>query len=137
MARRGMKLLTIGTFDIPHVGHLNLISKCTQLADEVYIGINSDKFVERYKGKPVMTQEERAKFFEYLGLNCLLNDGPGDELIREVRPDILAIGSDWARRDYLKQINMTQDELDEQGTMLLYIPYYQEMSTTEIKKRIR
>jgi len=64
------------------------------------------------------------------------NEDNGDTMIKGIQPDILAIGSDWARKDYLKQINMTQDDLDEMNIHLLYIPYTKIISTTEIKKRL-
>jgi glycerol-3-phosphate cytidylyltransferase-like family protein len=67
------------------------------------------------------------------------NTGGSDSTIaiEEVKPDVIAIGSDWARRDYYKQMNFTQDWLDERGIMLLYIPYGKGASSTEIKRRLK
>jgi glycerol-3-phosphate cytidylyltransferase len=56
--------------------------------------------------------------------------------ISAVMPNLIVIGSDWARRDYYKQMQFTQDWLDERGIGLCYIPYTQGISTTELKKRI-
>jgi glycerol-3-phosphate cytidylyltransferase len=58
------------------------------------------------------------------------------EAIEAVQPDLIVIGSDWARRDYYKQMGFTQDWLDERGIGLCYIPYTHGISSTEIKQRL-
>jgi len=54
-----------------------------------------------------------------------------------VQPDLIVIGSDWARRDYYTQMGFDQDWLDERGIGLCYIPYTQGISSTDIKTRLR
>jgi cytidyltransferase-like protein len=132
-----MRVLTIGTFDILHFGHINLLQKCAELG-ELMVGVNSDEFVASYKGvTPIMTLEERRVAIEQLGYVTQPNNEAGQELIRLIRPDILVVGSDWARKDYLKQIDVTQDWLDNAGISLIYIPYTKTISTTEIKRRCK
>lgn len=131
------RVLTIGTFDLFHAGHLNLLKKCTQITPNVIVGVNSDKFVTKYKGKPVMDQNERISIIRDLGYTAHINDTKGAELIEVIKPEVLAIGSDWARKDYLKQIGVTQDQLDEWGVSVLYIPYFKGISSTEIKQRVK
>ena len=64
-------------------------------------------------------------------------DGPNSTItIDLVKPDYIIIGSDWARRDYYKQMGFTQDWLDSRGIGLIYVPYTEGISTTEIKKRM-
>ena len=127
----------MGTFDLPHYGHYNFLSVCDEISDDVIVGVNSDEFVHKYKGeKPLMTQSERKKTLSLWGYNTHINPSEGRDLIEVVKPDIIAIGSDWARKDYLKQIDVTQDDLDDWGVALIYIPYTQGISTTEIKKRV-
>ena len=53
-----------------------------------------------------------------------------------VQPNYIIIGSDWARKDYYKQMGFTQDWLDERDIGLIYVPYTDGISTTEIKRRI-
>lgn len=132
-----MRLLTIGTFDIPHMGHAAFLKQCESFADEVLVGVNTDEFVDSYKGeRPVFGYDERCGLIRNLGYQVVHNNGAGRECIAQYRPSIIAIGSDWARKDYLKQIDVTQDWLDELGIMLLYIPYTKGISTTDIKKRL-
>lgn len=130
-----MKILTIGTFDIFHTGHLNLLLKCRKFGD-VIVGVNTDDFVAKFKRKPVMNEVERSDFIKQLGFETVYNNSNGKDLILKIKPDVLAIGSDWASKDYYKQIGMTQDDLDNAGIMLLYIPYTKGLSTTELKKRL-
>lgn len=132
------RVLTIGTFDILHWGHIDFLRECKKLGS-VTVGINSDVFVETFKSKPIMSLNERVKGISSLGLKTVINSTPGRLLIDLVKPDILAVGSDWARKDYLAQIGVSQDWLDERHIILAYIPYVQKLpiSTTEIKRRIR
>ena len=133
------RVLTIGTFDILHWGHIAFLRQCAQLGDRLTVGINSDEFAGRFKRAPVMTQDERIHAVRQLGYAAPLNTSAGHELIEQVKPDVLAIGSDWARRDYLKQIDCDQDFLDSTKIILAYVPYVQgpPISTSEIIRRIR
>lgn len=132
------KLLTIGSFDTPHLGHANLFRQCEQYADEVIVGVNSDEFILKYKERlPLFSYEERAELISNLGYIVLKNCSAGRELIGEVKPDILAIGSDWARKDYYGQIDVDQDYLDDNNIHMLYIPYTKGISSTEIKRRLQ
>ena len=131
-----MRILTIGTFDCVHAGHINLLQSCKEYGD-VVVGVNSDEFIERYKGKPpLFTYKEREELLENLGYDVHKNTDNGSTLIYQINPDVLAIGSDWARKDYLSQIGMTYDELDAMNIHLLYIPYTKNISTTIIKQRL-
>jgi glycerol-3-phosphate cytidylyltransferase len=56
--------------------------------------------------------------------------------ILAVQPDLIIVGSDWATRDYYKQMSFTQEWLDNCDIALMYLPYTQGISTTEIKKRL-
>lgn len=140
-----MKVLTIGTFDILHFGHIQIIKKCRDIAGldgQVIIGLNPDKFVKKFKlALPIMSYKEREfslKQLPYVS-EVLPNCGGQDSkpLIRSVKPDIIVIGSDWARKDYYKQMDFTQDWLDNNDIILCYVPYTKNISTTEIKKRVR
>jgi glycerol-3-phosphate cytidylyltransferase len=136
----GLTIYTGGTFDLPHANHVNFLRKCAELG-KVYVSLNTDEFISAYKGKPpVMTYEERKTVLqEFKCVHFVLpNSGGADstEAIESVQPDIIAIGSDWARRDYYLQMGFTQDWLDERGISLLYIPYGKGVSTTALKRRL-
>ena len=68
----------------------------------------------------------------------IANSGGADSkpTILQVNPNIVAIGSDWAKKDYYKQMQFTQDWLDDKDISLIYIPYTKGISSTEIKTRL-
>ena len=56
--------------------------------------------------------------------------------IELIMPDYVVIGSDWARKDYYKQMQFDQDWLDERNIGLIYIPYSKGISSTNLKQRM-
>jgi glycerol-3-phosphate cytidylyltransferase len=137
------KVLTIGTFDLLHVGHIDLFNTCRELAGEggtVFVAINTDEFVEKYKGKrPIIHQEDRIvmvdacryvdfAYFHESGEDCR-------DTIEKVKPDILVVGSDWLSKNYLNQIGILPHYLEENNICLVYAPRKHE-SSSKIKERI-
>jgi len=126
----------MGTFDTPHMGHAILLKECERYGENVVVGVNSDEFVESYKGRrPLYEYAERANLIESLGYVVVKNSSAGRELIEEIQPDVIAIGSDWARKDYYSQIDVDQDFLDANRIALVYIPRVGSLSSTELKAR--
>jgi len=131
-------VLTIGTFSPPHLGHAYLFKECERYGDKVIVGINSDEFVEQYKGKtPEYSYDERELLIRALGYETIKNSSAGRECIEAVGPDVLVVGSDWARKDYYAQIDVTQDYLDEKRISMVYIPRIGTLSSTELKGRLQ
>lgn len=133
-----MRVLTIGTFAVPHLGHAAFLRRCEAFG-QLTVGVNSDRFVGEYRGiAPPFDQDERMTLIGSLGYPTVLNDGPGRALIFEQRPAVLVIGTDWARRDYLAQIAMSQDELDELEVTVAYVPMRPiGISSSEVMRRCR
>ena len=140
----GLRIYTGGTFDLFHAGHVKFLKRCQELAGlsgTVTVSLNTDEFIYEYKKvKPILSYEER---FEVLSsckfVNFVVpNSGNADSkpAIEECKPDVIAIGSDWARRDYYKQMQFDQDWLDERNISLIYIPYTKGISSTLIKQKI-
>lgn len=135
-------LYTGGTFDLFHYGHTNFLRQCSKLSDKIVVSLNTDEFIEEYKGKPpIMTYKERElslRDCDYV-YDVVPNSGGADSkpAILSVMPDIIAIGTDWAKRDYYKQMQFTQEWLDDNNILLVYLAYTEGISTTEIKKRIK
>lgn len=134
------RIYTGGTFDLFHAGHVRFLEQCASFGP-VYVSVNSDEFVAQYKGRPpVIPFMDRIRVVgacRYVE-RVLGNLGGMDsrEAILQVRPTVIAIGSDWARRDYYTQMGFTQDWLDEQGISLLYIPYTHGISSEQIREQI-
>jgi cytidyltransferase-like protein len=137
-------VLSVGTFDLLHCGHVSLFSHCRRVAGDggkVVIGVNTSEFAAKFKPAPVQSTHERA----FMVGACrdvdqvVLNDSESlAPLITETSADFLLIGQDWATRDYYAQIGLTQAQLDDAGVTLLYVPRPAgTISSTEVKARVR
>ena len=136
----GVRVYTGGTFDLYHAGHSRFLARCAELG-EVTVSLNTDQFVLDYKGKPpVISYADRAEVLmstRHVSQVIPNLGGPDSTIaIEQVMPDIIAVGTDWARRDYYKQMGFDQDWLDDRGIALIYIPYTQGISSTAVKERI-
>lgn len=136
---------TGGTFDLFHSGHANLLKRCKDIAGpegKVVVALNDTEFIMQYKNKPpVCNTEERKAVLEscrYVD-EVIINVGGYDSKIsiEWVSPDYIVVGSDWATKDYHKQMGFTQEWLDERGIGLIFVPYTQSISTTKIKSRMQ
>lgn len=139
-----MNVYTGGTFDLFHSGHVNFLKQCRKIAGDcgfVVVSLNDDEFIKKYKGKsPIYSYEERKKILEsckYVD-KVIKNVGGKDskKSILSVSPDAIIVGSDWAKKDYYKQMNFTQKWLDEKDITLIYIPYTEGISSTLVKEKI-
>ncbi|MEW9799433.1 adenylyltransferase/cytidyltransferase family protein [Alteromonas sp. CYL-A6] len=124
-------VVTYGTFDLFHVGHVRLLKRLKALGDRLVVGLSTDEF-NHVKGKKVIIPFEDRK--EIL-LACQYVDDvfpetcweqKRDDLIRE-NADIFAIGDDWAGKF---------DDLDD-IVNVLYLPRTKDISTTELKTVLR
>jgi len=137
----GVGIYTGGTFDLFHSGHVNFLKRCAAMG-RVTVSLNTDEFIAEYKGRPpIMTYDQRRIVLEacrYVD-QVVPNKGGADSkpAILEANPDMIVIGTDWARKDYYKQMKFDQDWLDQHGFALCYIPYTDQISTTILKQRAR
>lgn len=137
------RVLTIGTFDLFHVGHLELFSQCRALArydGEVIVGVNSDDFVASYKRPAVVRERDRLAIVKACRLvtTAFLHMGRGSVRsdLNIYLPDIIAVGDDWRDRDYLAQLGVEQDWLDARGIRVVYLPRTTGESTTALRERL-
>lgn len=139
-----MKILTVGTFDLLHSGHINLIKNCRKLAGcsgQVIVGVNSDDFVLRYKNcKPIIPLKDRVKVISNLKDvdKVIVNESSSlQEILMEEKPNIIVVGSDWAKKDYFSQIGVTLEWLVKNDILLIYTEYTKEISTTILKSNFK
>lgn len=99
--RKGLKIgFTNGCFDLIHPGHVSLLAEARAACDRLVVGLNSDASVQRLKGpeRPVQNEAARAAVLASLApvdLVVIFDAETPIELIRELRPDVLAKGSDY------------------------------------------
>ena len=100
--RRGGERIVLanGNFDLLHVGHVRYLRGAKELGGKLVVAINSDESVRALKGegRPVMPEEERAEILAALGdvdAVVIFPELDVRALIREIRPDIQAKGTDY------------------------------------------
>jgi glycerol-3-phosphate cytidylyltransferase len=138
-----MKVLTVGTFDLLHSGHIKLFENCKKLAGgtgKVVVGVNTDEFVFKYKNfYPVIPFQDRVEVISNLREVDMVvpNDKENlEKLLLEVHPNILLVGSDWAKKDYFNQIGVSIDWLYKHDILLLYSEYTKDISSTLLRNKL-
>ena len=95
------KVFVNGTFDLLHRGHLDLLNYAKSLGEYVVVGIDSDERVKQMKGssRPINCLMDRAHMLANLKsvdeVRFFGNDKELEDLVKEVKPDIMVVGSDW------------------------------------------
>ncbi len=126
------KIITYGTFDLLHYGHVNLLQRAKALGEYLIVAISTDEFNwnEKHK-KCYFTYEERKRLVESIRYVDLVipeenwNQKISD--IKEFKIDTFVIGDDWKGKfDFLK------DHCD-----VVYLPRTPEISTTQIKSDLK
>ena len=134
--RKGARIvLANGCFDLFHVGHIRYLAGAKALGDCLIVGINSDEQVRKLKGagRPFMPERERAeiisalKFVDYV---TIFDEPTVTELIRAVRPDFHAKGTDYTTetvpereivREYGGRVAIVGDPKNHSSTDLIKI----------------
>ncbi|MHC1565489.1 MAG: adenylyltransferase/cytidyltransferase family protein [Candidatus Syntropharchaeales archaeon] len=91
-----VKVLATGTFDILHPGHILYLSEAKKLGDELYVIVARDENV-LHKPKPILPEEQRLEMVRALKVvdHAMLGDRKDKfRLVREIVPDIIALGYD-------------------------------------------
>jgi rfaE bifunctional protein nucleotidyltransferase chain/domain len=98
------KIFVNGTFDVLHVGHLQLLNFAKSYGDYLIVAIDDDERVKEKKGtsRPIHNQDERRFFLNMLKpvdqVETFSNDKELEELIKGFNPDIMIVGSDWKNK---------------------------------------
>ena len=96
-------VITFGTFDVFHVGHLRVIERAASLGDRLVVGVSADELNLRKKGRePVFSQSERLEIVAALRMVDEVFVEESLELKREYieryAADVLVMGDDWKGR---------------------------------------
>lgn len=124
------KVITYGTFDVLHYGHINLLKRAKALGDYLIVGLSTDEFNNIKGKKSFYTFEERKKILEAIRYVDLVipenNWGQKQNDILEHKADIFVMGSDWENKfDELKEL-----------CEVIYLPRTEGVSSTETKEHL-
>jgi glycerol-3-phosphate cytidylyltransferase len=125
------KIITYGTFDLFHYGHLRILERAKALGDYLVVAVSTDEF-NAVKGKKcTYSYEHRSKIVE--AIKCVdevIPEKNWDQKIDDIKKndiDIFVIGEDWKGKfDFLKEF-----------CEVVYLTRTDNISTTQIKEEIR
>lgn len=127
---------TDGTFDMFHVGHLNIIETAKQYCEYLIVAVHGDEVVQEMKPAPIIGEEDRRRIVAAVkGV-----DQAEITRFRDKRKlwdlyhyDVIFIGDDYKGTE---RWNRIEKELKEVGADVVYIPYTKTISSSKIRQRI-
>ena len=129
---------TQGTFDMFHIGHLNLINHAKERCEHLIVGVNSDELVKDYKDKsPVINEKERAEIVRNLKAvdECVITTTLDKITAHDLYHfDVIFIGDDWKGNPRWEQ---TKEDLEKIGVDLVFLPHTDGISSTKLSAVIK
>jgi glycerol-3-phosphate cytidylyltransferase len=124
------RVITYGTFDLLHYGHINLLRRAKALGDYLIVALSTDEFNLKSKHKKsYFSYEERKQLLEAIRyVDLVIPEKDWDQKrndMHEYHIDTFVMGDDWRGKfDFLK----------EEGVDVVYLPRTPEVSSSKIKK---
>ena len=128
---------TAGTFDMFHIGHLNLLQNARRQCDQLIVGVNTDELVLKYKSKTtVVPLEERIQIVG--AIHCVAKAVVVDSLDKtqyhqQLGFNKLFIGDDWKGN---QRWELTQKEMADIGVRVVFLPYTKVTSSTILREKL-
>jgi len=128
---------TAGTFDMFHIGHLNLIKNAKSRCDYLIVGVNSDQLVQEYKGKKVIVPlEERMEIIRSLKYvdEVMQIDSLDKKVSWNIKHyDLLFIGDDWKGNPRWES---TRVEMEQYGVQTIFLPHTEGTTSTLLRDKL-
>ena len=135
---RGERIVfTNGCFDLLHVGHVTYLERARRHGQRLVVGLNTDRSVRALKGpdRPLIGEQDRARVLAALAAVdavVLFDEDTPIELIRAIRPDVLAKGADYREDEVVGAA-----EVKARGGQVVLVPLVDDRSTSGIIRRLR
>ncbi len=123
------RVITYGTFDLLHYGHINILRRARELGDYLIVAVSTDDFNQTEKQKRCyFPYEQRRALVESVRyVDLVIPESTWDQKQSDIRKygvDVLVMGDDWTGKfDFLR----------DEGVEVVYLPRTPEISTTQIK----
>lgn len=123
------RVITYGTFDLLHYGHINLLRRAKELGDYLIVALSTDEFNEIKGKKSYFSYEERKQMLEAIRyVDLIIPENNWEQKVQDMHEydvDVFVMGDDWLNKfDFLK----------EEGVEVVYLTRTPDISTTQIKK---
>lgn len=128
--KKKKRILTYGTFDLFHIGHLRLLERCRAMGDELFVGVSTDSFNFKKGKSSIFSFEERLDIIASLKfVDFTFPEDSWDQKFSDIKKysiDTFVMGSDWTGKfDFLKT------EVD-----VVYLERTMGISSTEIRTKL-
>lgn len=125
------KVITYGTFDLFHIGHLNILKRAKELGDYLVVAVSTDEFNSIKGKKCIIPDYERMAIVEAIKyVDEVIPEKSWDQKINDVikhEIDVFVMGDDWKGKfDFLKEY-----------CEVVYLPRTPYISSTEIKNKMK
>lgn len=127
------KVLTYGTFDLLHYGHIRLLKRAKELGDYLIVALSTDEFNLGKGKKSYYNYETRRELLESIKyVDMIIPEETWEQKIDDIKKydiDVVVMGNDWAgsdKFDYLKEF-----------CEVVYLERTPEISTTKIKSDLK
>lgn len=122
------RVITYGTFDLLHYGHINLLRRAKELGDYLIVGLSTDEFNILKSKKSYFTYEQRKLLLEAIRyVDMVIPEETWEQKVSDAKKyqiDTFVIGDDWKGKfDFLQDV----------GVDVVYLTRTPEISTTQIK----
>lgn len=126
------RILTYGTYDLLHYGHINLLKRAKALGDYLIVGLSTDEFNAIKNKTAYHSYETRKKMLEAIRyVDLVIPESNWEQKVNDIQKyevDVLVMGDDWAGSD---KFNYLQDYCE-----VIFLPRTAGVSTTKIKQEL-
>ena len=131
------KVITYGTFDLFHIGHLNILKKAKEQCDYLIVGVSTDELVQKTKNKtPIIPFEERIeiiKAIKYVDMAVPQENKDKIAAYDKYKFDVMFVGDDWKGSSLFSKCEV---ELKKHNCDVIYFPYTKGTSSTILREKV-
>lgn len=127
---------TAGVFDVFHVGHLAILKAARGMCDRLVVGVTTDRLASARGKSPLVTFQDRidiVRSIKFVDAAIPQDDMDKLKVCKKLKASIMFVGDDWYEDEKWKNYEV---EFQKQGIKIIYFPYTQGISSTQLRQTI-